>query len=369
VNRDVIVVGAGVIGCAVAHELTSRGASVELIDERPVGHGATQASAGILAPYIEARETSPLLSLTVRSLDLFDDFIARVSEASGSRILYRRTGTLDVAFDASELSRLEKTAEVVARRGIPAEFLDQAAVHDQEPHLTDEVLAGLLITTHGFVAVDALTQALAMAASRQGAHVAEPCRVPRIATTNHGAVVETDRGTRSADAVVVAAGCWSGTIDVDGEALRVPVRPVRGQLLRLAWDGPPLQRVTWSTRCYLVPWGDDTVLVGATVEEAGFDERATVAGVRDLLEAACDLAPRVWTAGFRGARVGLRPATPDELPVIGASRRNSRIVYATGHFRNGVLLAPLTALLVADAILENRSDESFESISPARFGL
>jgi glycine oxidase len=369
VNRDIIVVGAGVIGCAVAHELACRGASVELVDERPVGLGATQASAGMLAPYIEANETNPLLELTARSLDLFDNFIARVSAAGGSRVLYRRTGTLDVAVDARELTRLEETAAVVAARRISAELLDQAAVRDQEPQLTHDVLAGLLITTHGFVAADELTRALAAAARQHGAHIAEPCRVSRIATASNGVVVETNRGTRSAHGVVVAAGCWSGTIEVAGETASVPVRPVRGQLLRLGWEGAALRRVTWSGRCYVVPWEDGTVLVGATVEEAGFDERATVAGVRDLLEAACDLVPHMWTAGFRGARVGLRPATPDALPVIGVSARNPRIVYATGHYRNGVLLAPLTAQIVADAMLDNRRDASLDSISPARFGL
>jgi len=127
--------------------------------------------------------------------------------------------------------------------------------------------------------------------------------------------------------------------------------------------------VTWSRRCYLVPWDDGSLLVGATVEDAGFDERATVAGVRDLLEAACDVVPQVRTAGFRAARVGLRPGTSDDLPVVGPSGVMQGLVYATGHYRNGVLLAPLTAQLVADAMLDNRIDPMLEKVSPARFGL
>jgi glycine/D-amino acid oxidase-like deaminating enzyme len=126
--------------------------------------------------------------------------------------------------------------------------------------------------------------------------------------------------------------------------------------------------VTWSSRCYLVPWEDGTLLVGATVEEAGFDERTTVAGVRDLLEAVSDIVPRAWTAGFLGARAGLRPATTDELPAIGASAVMPNLMYATGHYRNGVLLAPLTAQLVADAMLENRIDPLLGPVSPSRFG-
>ena len=165
-----------------------------------------------------------------------------------------------------------------------------------------------------------------------------------------------------------AAGSWSGEIAIDGIVARVPVRPVRGQLLTLAWTGTPLRRVTWSSRCYLVPWDDGTLLVGATVEDAGFDERATVAGVRDLLDAASEIVPHAWSAGFKGVRVGLRPATADELPVIGASERAPNVMYATGHFRNGVLLAPLTATLVADAMIDGRNDPLLAALSPSRFG-
>jgi glycine oxidase len=369
VNRDIIVIGAGVVGCATGYELARRGASVELLDERPVGQGATQASAGILAPYIEARETSPLLALTVRSLGLFDEFVARVTADSGRTVTYRRTGTLNVAVDPDDLDKLQKTAEVLDARAVQAELLGAAATREQEPLLAEDVLGALLITTHGFVAASDLTRALATAAERHGAHVAEPCRVRRIDATNDAFVIETDAGIHSAHGVVLAAGCWSGTVEVAGVTSRVPVRPVRGQLLHLGWSGPPLCRVTWGARCYLVPWEDDTVLVGATVEEAGFDERATVAGVRDLLEAACDLVPCAWAAGFQGARVGLRPATPDDLPVIGASSRHPRLMYATGHYRNGVLLAPLTAQLVADAMLDQRTDPLLDTVSPARFGL
>ena len=134
------------------------------------------------------------------------------------------------------------------------------------------------------------------------------------------------------------------------------------------WNGPPLRRVIWGERCYLVPWDDGTLLVGATMEEAGFDERTTVAGVRDLLEAVCDLVPGAWSASFLGARAGLRPTSADLLPIIGASQVLPNLMYATGHYRNGVLLAPLTAQLVADAMLEKRIDPALEATSPRRFG-
>jgi len=370
VNRDVIVVGAGIVGCAVAYELARRGASVEIVDERhPVGMGATQASAGVLAPYIEARDGNPLLDLAVRSLDLFDEFVTRVSSASGVAVPYRRTGTIDVAFDESEMDTLRTTADVLARRGVPAQMIDRSGARAEEPHIGDDVVGALVIDAHGFVAATELTRALCAAARRHGAQLIEQSRVRRIERTRTDIIVETDRGSLSGTAVVLAAGSWSGTIEIEGVAARVPVRPVRGQLLHLAWNGPPLKRVTWSRRCYLVPWEDGSLLVGATSEEAGFDERTTVAGVRDLLEAACDVIPQTWTAGFRGARVGLRPGTPDDLPIIGPSSSVPGLVYATGHYRNGVLLAPLTAQLVAGAMLDNRMDPLLARVSPARFGL
>jgi glycine oxidase len=330
--------------------------------------GATQASAGILAPYLEMDEGSPLLPLAVRSLDLFDSFIQRVRSDSGIPVNYHRDGTLDVATEEKHLKALQTTAEVLGRHGVSAALLEAKAARAEEPHLSADVLGGLLISDHGFVAASELTRAAATAARRNGAAFVEQNQVKRLSSANGHIIVDSDGGSLSAGAVVLAAGSWSGAVAIEGIRARVPVRPVRGQLLHLIWPGTRLRRVVWSPKCYLVPWDDGTVLVGATMEEAGFDERATVAGVRDLLEAACDIAPQAGTAGFCGARVGLRPGTSDDLPVIGPSRVVPNLFYATGHFRNGVLLAPLTAQLVADALVDNNLDPSLAAVSPARFG-
>ncbi len=366
---DIIVIGAGIIGCAIADELAHRGVSVEIVDERPVGMGATQASAGVLAPYIETREGHPLLDLTVRSLDLYKDFVERAVAESGVPVAYRRNGTITIAVEESDWSALQASAEFLCRRGVTASLLDGAAAKSEEPHLADSAVGALLIEDHGFVGANDLTRALVASARRRGAQLIEQSRVRRVFTQDDDFVVETDRGTLTADAVVVAAGSWSGEIGVDGVTTRLPVRPVRGQLVYLNWTGAPLRRVTWTHRCYFVPWDDGTLLVGATMEEAGFDERVTVAGVRDLLESACELVPHAWSAGFLGARVGLRPGTPDDLPVIGMSASLPNLFYATGHYRNGVLLAPLTAKLVADELLDQRIDPALAKFRPARFGL
>jgi glycine oxidase len=365
--RDVIVIGAGIVGCAVAYELARRGASVEIIDDRPAGMGATQASAGVLGPFIEAREEGPLLELASRSLDLFDEFVASAAADSGLAVGYRRSGTLDVAVTAEGLATLQATARVLDRRGVPAELLDGRAAREVEPQLPADVAGGLLVPSQGFVGAADLTRALAAAARRHGAQLIERGRALRIRPQNGELKVETDRGPLTADAVVVAAGSWTGQIAIDG-ADRAPVKPVRGQLLHLTWQGTPLRRVTWGERCYLVPWEDGTLLVGATVEDAGFEERATVAGVRALMEAAAELVPHVWNATFQQARAGLRPAAPDFLPIVGPSSVVPNLMYATAHYRNGVLLSALTARLVAQAMLDEQSDPALEIMKPSRFG-
>lgn len=365
---DIVVIGAGIVGCAAAYELARRGASVQIVDDRPAGMGATQASAGVLAPFIEAREEGPLLELAVRSLDLFDKFVARVTAVGSVRVEYQRSGTLDVALNDETMSRLSASAGRLAGRGVAAEILDAAGARRAEPLLGDGVVGGLLIPSQGYVVASELTRGLAAAARRHGAQLIEHGRVRRISEKGSDLIVETERGSLTGNGVVLAAGSWSGLIEIAGVTDRAPVRPVRGQLLQMAWSGTPLRRVTWAERCYLVPWEDGTLLVGATVEEAGFDERTTAAGVRDLIEAACEIVPHAWTAGFVAARAGLRPATSDDLPIIGGSGVIQNLMYATGHYRNGVLLAPLTAQLVADAMLENRIDPLMVHTRPQRFG-
>jgi glycine oxidase len=364
---DVVVIGAGIIGCAVAYELAARGQTVSILDDRPVGAGATQASGGMLAPYSEAIEGGPLLDLAVRSLELYEPFVAHVEEQSGMRVGYERSGTLHVARTPESLDSLEALHRAIGHSSGGAQLLSASQVKQFEPQIAADALGGLSIPSQGLVSALDLTCALAEGAIRLGATRAEPAVVRRISPRGHSIGIETASGVLTATTVVLAAGAWSGQIEIDG-ADRVPVRPVRGQLLHLGWKGTPLARITWDDRCYLVPWRDGTLLVGATVEDAGFDEGTTVGGVRDLLDAACDLVPHAWTAHLLSVRSGLRPAAPDPVPIVGWSAVIPRLMYATGHYRNGVLLAPLTARFVADAIADGRADPALTLTTPARFG-
>jgi glycine oxidase len=364
---DVAVVGAGVIGTAVTYELVSRGASVTLLDCRGAGLGSTQAAAGMLVPYLEGFGR-PLLPLATTSLDMYDAFVDRVSRDAGIGIGYHRTGSLQVVTADQPLDELQQIAADARAAGQACELLDEQAARDAEPQLTPEVSGALLMNTHGFVVTADLCGALTAAAIKHGARVRVPARAVRIDPRDEGFAIDLDNDTAvTAQHVVVAAGSWSGQIQIEGIP-PLPVRPIRGQLLQLSSDAPSLKRIVWGPRCYLVPVSAGSILVGATVEDAGFDERTTVAGVRDLLDSACDLVPHLWQAAFVGARVGLRPATPDEMPIIGRSAKMPGLVYATGHYRNGVLLAPLTARAVADLVLDNHDDPLLSAASPQRFG-
>ena len=364
-SADVIVVGAGVIGLAVAYELARRGARVRVIDARAPGQGATQASAGMLTPHIETGQDEALGRLGARSLDLYDGFIDRIRQDAGRPVEYRRCGSLHVATDDAQLENLRRLALALSASAVSAEVLGAAQVTELEPEIEREVTGGLLLPAHGYVVVAELTRALTAAANARGVHV-EKDRVLRVKAEPAGLRVEALNGTIGSSAVVIATGSWTSRVAVDGDEA-VPVRPVRGQLIQLDWPVPPLSRIVWGPDCYLVPWTTGAMLVGATVEEAGFDERATVAGVRDLLEAACNLLPRTWQAGVTGVRVGLRPAAPDDLPVIGASPAVPGVYYATGHYRNGILLAPVTAILLADLVLGQGADAALDAFRPGRF--
>jgi len=363
---NVIVVGAGVVGCAVGYELAARGAGVRLLDMRDVGEGATRASAGVLCPHIEGHAAA-LLQLGVRSLAMYDEFVARVSHDARAPIEFRRTGTLEVALTGEDAERLQAAAAAHLRSGVEHRYLGPREARELEPALSQQAAGALLIPGHGYVAVGRFTAALAAAAQARGATIDRGVVVRRVDQSGRIARVETANESMDADAVVIAAGSWSGRFAV-GDAYP-PVKPIRGQLLQLACPAAVASRVIWGAECYLVPWRDGTLLVGATVEDVGFDESATVAGVRGLLDRACELLPAVSTARFQGVRVGLRPATSDELPIVGPSSSHSSVFYATGHYRNGVLLAPLTAVAIADLVLDRREARELAITSPARFGL
>lgn len=364
---SVVVVGAGVIGVSIADALARRGAGVTVLDMRSPGRGASQASAGILAPYTEAHAHTPLLDLGTRSLSLFDRFVASTSERSGRLIEYARTGTLEIAFDEGDEHRLRSSLAWLEAAGVPGAWLDARSLRSAEPAASPDARGGLVVRPHGFVGVSSLVSALGESARRGGAVFVSPVEVAKVVPRADCVEVRAGELHYAADAVVIASGSWSRRVRVENVA-ELPVRPIRGQLLHLKWVGAGLpSRVVWGPHCYTVPWSDGSLLVGATVEDVGFDEATTVAGIRELSDAVGRLLPAARNASFIEARAGLRPATPDGLPAIGPLRTAPRVTMATGHYRNGILLTPLTAEIVADYVLEGTIDPVFAVTTPDRF--
>jgi glycine oxidase len=295
---------------------------------------------------------------------MYDRFVARVVGDSAGPVEYERSGTLQVALDSQEAAALCAMARTFVDAGIDHALLDPAEARRLEPTLREGVTAVLHVRDQGYVAVGALTQALAGAAAARGAVLlTEP--VLSIAGGDSPSV-STPSQTLRADAVIVAAGSWSSTVSTPDADI---VRPIRGQIVQLRAGSRPASRIIWGGRCYIVPWRDGTVLAGATVEDVGFDESATASGVQELLAASIALMPALRDAAFEQVRVGLRPMTRDELPAIGPSSRMRGVFYATGHYRNGVLLAPLTASLVADLVVDGREGPELALVRPARLGL
>jgi glycine oxidase len=363
----VIVVGAGIVGCSVAYELTRAGARVQVLEPRKPGQGATRASAGILAPYIEGH-ADIFRDLGARSLELYDGFIARLRDDSGHEIPYQRNGTLELAFSDADVERLNALSATLWNQGVEARWITPDGFGDLEPLAARNARGALLIPIHGFVGVTSLTLAAAAAAEKSGAEFKSAVGAVRIYSLPGNRVgVQTSSAMWEADRVVLAAGSWSSQITVQGADV-VPVKPIRGQLIQLQAEPGAIRRVLWGPNGYIVPWPDGAILVGSTVEDVGFDESHTQEAVDRLRAAAIELAPVLAAAPMTSVRTGLRPRGPDELPILGPSRAVPGLVYATAHYRNGVMFTPLTVELVRELVFDRAADAALRDLDPARHG-
>ena len=347
-SQKIAVVGAGIIGCSIAFELARRGADVTVLEGRRIGGGATQASAGILAPYTEAHGGGPLFDLTVRGLQAYDAFVAAVRAVSDGRFEYHRSGTLEIAEDDERAAVLHDRLAAPWAAAAGLRWLDAGELHATAPSVNTASVGALQCMAHGHVAVQAFLAAIADAARVLGARIREGVHVDRVELGAREIRLHGSGHLDAYDRVILCTGAWTPGIDPLQESAD-RIRPIRGQLVKLAASGAVVPSVLWGRSCYIVPWTDGTLLVGATEEDVGFDERATVEGVRGLMDAAEALVPGLGSATFVEVRVGLRPKSADGVPILGPGS-DPRVIYAAGHHRNGILLAPLTAQLIADQI-------------------
>jgi glycine oxidase len=374
-KADVIIIGAGVIGCAIARELARRDRSVLVVERDSPGRRATWAAAGMLSPLGEAGGGGPFLELADASLARFDTFARELEAESGIDVEYRTPGKLHIGFAGADADVLALAADALAAR-FDSSLLERADALALEPALAPDITACLLVRRDHRVNNRLLAQALLASAAAAGVKFRTATPVAAL-VAQRGRV----RGVRlasgeqlEAPAVVLAAGAWSGQLE--GLPRPLPVRPVKGQMFAVdsrarSTDEPVLRlrHVIHAPDCYIIPRDDGRILVGATVEEVGFRKGPTPRGIATLMAAAARAVPGIADLPLVETWAGFRPGTPDRLPIIGEEPALTGLTYATGHFRNGILLAPVTAWCVAELITRGRCDMDIRPFGIERFGI
>jgi glycine oxidase len=364
---DVVVIGAGVMGCGVALRLAQAGKRVLVLERSIPGAEASSAAGGILGPQAESDAPGPLLDLGLRSRELYPALAQELRELTGVDIGFRRCGVLKVAQTPAGLEKLEGRAGWQAASGMKAERLDRAQVLALEPALTGPLLGGLWLPDEGQVDPKLLAAALSIAAQKAGATF--QTRAVRRVHIDDGRArgVELEDGVVESDAVVLAAGAWSSLVPGGAEALAV--KPARGQMVQLETRPPALARIVFTEKGYLVPRPDGRLLLGSTLEFVGYAKHVTAGGLHGILSMALEVAPGLASAPVVETWAGFRPFTPDAAPLLGEGPLPG-LFFATGHHRNGILLAPVTAEVVSQAVLRKppsvgllpfRPDRSFQS--------
>ena len=367
-SYDVVVIGAGVIGLSCAWQAARTGRSVLVVDRDRPASGASGVAAGLLAPVTELSwGEQALLELNLEAARRWPAFDAELREWARCDTGYEQSGALRVAIDRDDVAELRRMYDFQCSLDLDVEWLIPSACRDGEPGLAPGIAGGVAAAGDHQVDPRRLVQALATAVECAGGEIAagtEAHAVEIVADRVSG--VRTDCGGVGCDHLIVAAGCWARELGGLPPDAAPPVRPVKGQILRLRGGDAPIARRAVSTlRCYVVPRSGGEVVVGATVEERGFDTAVTAGGMLELLEAAREVLPGTAELELVESAARLRPGTPDNLPVVGAGAPDG-LVWATGHYRNGILLAPITADAVL-SVLDGEDEPLWEAASPRRF--
>jgi glycine oxidase len=366
---DVAIVGGGVIGTSIAFELAAEKLRVVVLDRQQPGQEASWAAAGMLSPAPDSPRDIPLVPLGTESLRLYPQFVAAVEEASGKSASYALEGAIELFLSPRGEAERDREVAEYRRLGLAAEAISLSAAREREKFFTPDACAALWFPEEGTVEPRLLMGALLTAAQNRGVAIRSDCRVTSL-TCEHNRTVGVVAGGQKIEAahVVIAAGCFSGEVaNGAGHLARLlPTRAVRGQMLALHSTAFRLDRVLRSERGYLVPRRDGRIVAGSTKEEAGFEKRVTVGGIRKVLDAAIELCPALAVAELVETWSGLRPGTPDDLPILGPTDIDGLLI-ATGHYRNGILLTPVTAKLIREWIVGGQTDFDAAAFSPLRF--
>jgi len=359
----VLVVGGGIIGCAIARELSGSGCKVTVLEKGCVGGEASSAAAGVLCAQLDAEAPSPLVSLGLESFRLFDGLVESLRTETGIDPHLETAGALTLDLTREDEAASLRLLKWQRESGFPVERLSSEAIARMEPGLSESILGGALFPESGRVEPAVLTRALEVSARARGAQFREGCPVISLKSSGDRVtgVVLAGGETLPADFVVLAAGAWSSPLVPE---IRVEVIPVRGQILVFQASRPRRRHVLVTPRVYLAFRRDGSVLVGSTTEKVGFKKAVTPAAMMKLIATALALDPTLQEARFAGCWSGLRPGTSDSLPLLGPVRAG--LILATGHYRNGILLAPVTAAVVADWVLRGKTSRPLDPFDPLR---
>ena len=347
---EILVIGGGVISLAIALELKQHGASVTIVT-RDFTEAATHAAAGMLAPQAEQILPSPMLDLCLRSRDLYPDWTQKLEELTGLNLGYWACGILAPAYQKDAIN-IQSSESV---------WLDRATIHQRQPGLGSDVIGGWWFPQDAQVDNRSMAKALWVAVQELGVEIKTGVTVEKIVQNGDRVTyLQTSVGNWQADHYILATGAWSQTL------LPIPVTPKKGQMLSVQMPDSTLQTVLYGSNIYLVPRQDGRMIIGATSEDVGFIPGNTPLGVQRLLSAAIRLYPALQNYPIQEMWWGFRPATPDELPILGASPYRN-LTLATGHYRNGILLAPITGALIAERALNQKTDALLEPFHWSRF--
>ena len=366
-STDVVIVGGGVIGLSIARALLQRGVDkVTLIERGQPGTEASWAAGGILGPQVEADRADDFFRLAAASRDLYPAWADSLKSESGVDVELDQTGTIYVAFNETEEAELQSRYDWQKRAGLSVEWLTSEEARRLDPCISSEARCALLFANDYQVENRRLITALVKADEKLGVNFITDCHVNELRVERGKTCgVETSLGFIGAPVVVLAAGAWTSL--VRSTLPEIELEPVRGQMLCFEMRPPLTRHVIYSARGYLVPRRDGRLLAGSTTEHVGFDNRVTEAGRRAINAMAVEIAPGLAGLAPTDSWAGFRPCTSDDLPVLGPCREIAGLHYATGHYRNGILLAPITGELIAEAVVSGGSPALLASFSPNRF--
>ncbi|RRN67787.1 glycine oxidase ThiO [Peribacillus simplex] len=357
---DAIIVGGGVIGGSIAFQLAKRGKKVLLLEKDRLASKASSAAAGMLGAQAELDADNPLFTLASQSRGMFPALSKELKDISGIDIELVNKGMFKVALSDEQVEELKKMIKVQQDAGLEAEWLSTAEIRKTEPLLSDEIKGGMFIPGDGQVSATRLSLAFTKSAAALGVDIKEFVHVFDLRTEN-GYVkgVSTNIGEFSSENVIVASGAWS-TFLLEKSGINLDTYPIKGECFSVLTDRPLLEKTIFSHGCYLVPKVGGRIIVGATVKANTFDQKVSMEGISTLIEKATQLLPAIKETEWEKTWAGIRPQTGDGLPYFGEHPAYKGLFIATGHFRNGILLSPITGVLIAD-IVEGKTNPEWSA--------